>query len=111
MNMRLQFLAVLLLIAAATVVSAAAQEKSDASAAGSRQALVMGNADYPDDDVPLRHPIKDASALAGELRRAGFEVVVGENLSRQAMQAAIAGFKAKIKPGAAALIFFSGHGI
>ena len=111
MNMRLQFLAVLLLIAAATGVSAAAQEKSDASAAGARQALVMGNADYPDDDVPLRHPIKDARALAGELRRAGFEVVVGENLSRQAMQAAIAGFKAKIKPGAAALIFFSGHGI
>src|SRR5262249_2443367 len=89
---------------------AAAQERGD-SAGGSRQALVIGNADYPDDDTPLRHPIKDTRALAEELKRAGFEVVLGENLTKQGMLTAIASFKARIKPGSAALLSFSGHGI
>ena len=106
----LALLLAMFLGAMVTVASAAAQEKSDAASA-SRQALVIGNADYPDDDAPSRHPIKDARALAAELKRAGFEVAIGENLTRQAMQTAIAGFKAKITPGSAALIFFSGHGI
>ena len=109
MNRWLPFLLSLLLGTTGAVLAAAAQERSDAL--GSRPALVIGNADYPDDDAPLRHPIKDARALADELRRARFEVALGENLTKQEMQTAIADFKAKIKPGSAALIFFSGHGI
>src|SRR5262249_33603617 len=44
-------------------------------------------------------------------KRAGFEVVLGENLTKQGMLTAIASFKARIKPGSAALLSFSGHGI
>src|SRR5262252_3911473 len=99
----------LLLGLAAAGSAASAEEVSDAI--GSRHALVIGNADYPDDDVPLTHPVKDARALADELRRSGFEVVLGENLTKQGLQTVVADFKAKITPGSAALLFFSGHGI
>ncbi|HXW29471.1 MAG TPA: caspase family protein, partial [Xanthobacteraceae bacterium] len=76
-----------------------------------RVALVIGNASYPDNGEPLAEPIKDARAMAEALRKSGFEVIVGENLAKQATRAAIANFKAKVKPGSAALIFFSGFGI
>jgi uncharacterized caspase-like protein len=76
-----------------------------------RVALVIGNATYPDDVVALTHPIEDARSIAAELRRFDFDVVTGEDLSRQRLRAAIDSFKAKIKPGSAALLFFSGHAI
>jgi len=50
-------------------------------------------------------------ALAAELRRSGFEVDVGENLTKQAMREAFDRFYGKIKPGSTALLFFSGYGI
>lgn len=73
-------------------------------------ALVIGNANYPDDEAPLTNPVKDARALADELRRRGFDVELGENLSKQSMERSIDRFKAKIAPGATALVFYSGHG-
>jgi uncharacterized caspase-like protein len=73
-------------------------------------ALVIGNGNYPDDEAPLTHPVKDASALADELRRRGFDVELGENLGKQGMERSIERFKAKIVPGATALVFYSGHG-
>lgn len=79
--------------------------------AGPKVALVIGNATYPDDNKPLAEPIKDARAIADELKRDGFDVVVGEDLSKQKMRAAVDEFKVKIKPGTAALLFFSGYGI
>jgi tetratricopeptide (TPR) repeat protein len=78
---------------------------------GNRIALVIGNATYPDDNKPLTQPIKDARALAEELRRSGFEVIVGEDLSKLKLRAALENFRSRIKPGAAALFFFSGYGI
>jgi hypothetical protein len=74
-------------------------------------ALVIGNAAYPDDAKPLAEPIKDARAMADELKRDGFDVFVGADLTKQKMRAAVDGFKVKIKPGAAAVLFFSGYGI
>jgi len=102
---------VLALCLGATVAAALAGTPDGREATGSRQALLIANADYPDDNAPLRQPIQDARALADELRKADFEVAVGENLTKQAMRTAIADFKAKIKRGSAALIFFSGYGI
>ncbi len=59
------------------------------SAQSSRHvALVIGNADYADDATPLRHPLKDARALADELGRRGFDVDVGENLTKSGMERA-----------------------
>lgn len=80
-------------------------------AADIKYALVIGNAKYPDSESPLREPVNDMRAMADELKRAGFEVAVGENLSSEAMRRAINTLYDKIKPGAVAMIFFSGYGI
>jgi uncharacterized caspase-like protein len=83
-----------------------------ASGEGGRPvALVIGNAAYPDAGLPLAQPVNNARALAGALREKGFEVEFGENLTRHAMERAIETFKGMVKPGSAALIFFSGVGI
>ena len=81
------------------------------SAAGDRYALVIGNAKYPDADAPLKEPINDARDVADELKRDGFNVDVGENLTGDGMRRAFDKLYGKIKPGSVALIFFSGFGI
>jgi len=80
-------------------------------AAGDRYALVIGNAKYPDADAPLKEPINDARDVADELKRDGFAVEIGENLSGDAMRRAFERLYGKIRPGSVALIFFSGFGI
>ncbi|MBR0961909.1 caspase family protein [Bradyrhizobium japonicum] len=80
-------------------------------AAGDRFALVIGNAKYPDADAPLKEPINDARDIADELRRDGFSVEVGENLTGDGMRRAFDKLYGKIKPGSVALVFFSGFGI
>jgi uncharacterized caspase-like protein len=74
-------------------------------------ALIIGNASYPDEDAVLRQPVPDAHAVADELRGRGFDVVFGENLTKQGMLDVFARFIAKIEHGATAFVFFSGHGI
>lgn len=80
-------------------------------AAGDRFALVIGNAKYPDADSPLKEPINDARDIADELKRDGFSVEVGENLTGDGMRRAFDKLYGKIKPGSVALIFYSGFGI
>src|SRR5690242_5405489 len=80
-------------------------------AAGDRFALVIGNAKYPDADAPLKEPINDARAVADELKRDGFNVDVGENLTGDGMRRAFDKLYGKLRPGSVALIFFSGFGI
>jgi tetratricopeptide (TPR) repeat protein len=80
-------------------------------ALGGRVALVIGNAAYPDNDQALSQPIKDARAMAEELRRANFEVITGEDVGKQKLASLLASFKAKIHQGSTALVFFSGYGI
>ncbi|WP_339472633.1 caspase family protein, partial [Pseudomonas sp. EL_65y_Pfl1_R83] len=80
-------------------------------AAGDRFALVIGNAKYPDADSPLREPINDARNVADELKRDGFSVEIGENLTGDGMRRAFDKLYSKIKPGSVALVFFSGFGI
>jgi hypothetical protein len=77
----------------------------------SRVALIIGNAEYPEANAPLRHPVKDAQNLAQQLRRSGFAVDLQTNLGKDEMKRAVEAFTAKIKPGAAALVAFSGMGI
>ena len=74
-------------------------------------ALVVGNANYQDADTPLKSPVRDARALGLALRRAGFDVDVAENLTKEELRHALDRFYDKIKPGTVALIFFSGYGI
>src|SRR5689334_11321245 len=80
-------------------------------AAGDRFALVIGNAKYPDADAPLKEPINDARDIAEELKRDGFNVDIGENLTGEQMRRAFERLYGKIKPGTVALLFFSGYGI
>jgi lipoprotein NlpI len=81
------------------------------SAAGDRFALVIGNAKYPDADAPLKEPINDARQMADELKRDGFTVEIGENLTGDNMRRAFDRLYNKLRPGSIALIFFSGFGI
>ena len=80
-------------------------------AAGDRYALVIGNAKYPDAEAPLKEPINDARDVADELKRDGFNVDIGENLTGEQMRRAFERLYGKIKPGSVALIFFSGFGV
>ncbi len=81
------------------------------SAASDRYALVIGNAKYPDAEAPLKEPINDARDVADELKRDGFNVDIGENLTGEQMRRALDRLYGKIKPGSVALVFFSGFGV
>jgi len=82
-----------------------------AASGAERFALVIGNAKYPDAEAPLKEPINDARAVAEELKRDGFNVEVGENLTGDAMRRAFDKLYGRIKPGSVALVFFSGFGV
>jgi caspase domain-containing protein/tetratricopeptide repeat protein len=84
---------------------------SDAADRGDRFALVIGNSKYPDAEAPLKEPINDARDVATELKRNGFNVEIGENLSGDATRRAFDRLYGRIKPGSVSLIFFSGFGI
>jgi len=78
---------------------------------GPRIALLIGNSDYPDADAPLKQAVRDARALADELRRSCYDTAATENLTKEAMQRAIDRLYGKIKPGASVVLFFGGFGI
>src|SRR5215831_8416342 len=65
-------------------------------AAGDRYALVIGNSKYPDADAPLKEPINDARDVADELKRDGFTVDIGENLTVDGMRRAFERLYGKI---------------
>ncbi len=103
MKIRLALLVIFVLSGTPIVPSAAA--------GADRFALVIGNAKYPDAEAPLKEPINDAREVADELKRDGFNVEVGENLTGDAMQRAFERLYGRVKPGSVALIFFSGFGV
>jgi lipoprotein NlpI len=109
MRIRFPLLVTLILsvmVSVATIVpSIAADNRAD------RFALVIGNAKYPDADAPLKEPVNDAREVAEELKRDGFNVEVGENLTGDAMRRAFDRLYGRVKPGSVALIFFSGFGV
>src|SRR6195256_3991826 len=82
-----------------------------AAAGADRFALVIGNAKYPDAEAPLKEPINDARDVANELKRDGFTVDIGENLTGDGMHRAFDKLYGRVKPGSIALIFFSGFGV
>src|SRR3982074_3152310 len=81
------------------------------AAGADRFALVISNAKYPDAEAPRKEPINDARDVAAELKRDGFNVEVGENLTGDAMRRAFDHLYGRIKPGCVALVFFSGFGV
>jgi hypothetical protein len=109
MTMRLPWIVVLAVMFASAGGDASAQQASSVP----RVALIVGNANYPDADSPLKEPLKDARALAEALKQgsAGFDVDVVENLSKEGMRKAFDRFYGKITSGSVALVFFSGYAI
>jgi hypothetical protein len=105
MRIRLALLVILILSVVSVVPSVAADSHAD------RFALVIGNAKYPDAEAPLKEPINDARDVSDELKRDGFTVDLGENLTGDGMRKAFDKLYGRVKPGSTALIFFSGFGV
>jgi uncharacterized caspase-like protein len=76
-----------------------------------RVALVIGNSAYT--AVPaLKNPRRDAEAVAGTLRRIGFQTVkLAVDLNRDGMVNALREFRAEAESADWALVHFAGHGI
>src|SRR5215470_8515316 len=104
MNIRLLIWLCLSVMSAMLISPASAQQAG-------RVALVIGNNNYPDASTPLPSTIRDARALAEELRRSEFDVDLKENVGKADMQRAIDAFTGKIRNGTATLFYFSGYGI
>jgi uncharacterized caspase-like protein len=83
---------------------------ADSALANSRVAFVVGNGAYKHAD-PLPNPTIDAKAMARLLRNAGFEVVEGTDLGREAMTARLREFAVKTQGSEIALFFYAGHGM
>src|SRR5258708_2078861 len=105
MKIHVALLAIMTVAVAPLVPSMATDNRADWFA------LVIGNAKYPDAEAPLKEPINDAREVADELKRDGFSVEVGENLTGEAMRRAFDKLYGRIKPGSVALISFSAFGV
>jgi len=88
-------------------------QESKNTRAGVRVALVIGNGAYQDaESLPkLTNPPHDAEDVAAALRKFGFEVLSGKNLTKDAMEEVIAEFGRKARDAEAALFYFAGHGL
>ena len=74
-----------------------------------RIALVIGNSTYSGNT--LLTPANDAQDVAAKLRTMGFDVIERENLQVKQIYGTLNEFRAKLVPGATALVFYAGHGI
>lgn len=88
------------------------QARADATLnTSARHALVIGNSRYAG-VTPLKNPANDASAIAEQLRPCGFQVVLKQDLTREAMLDAISTYAARIAATkSVGLFYFAGHGV
>jgi hypothetical protein len=83
---------------------------TNAVAGQARSALVIGNSDYKKN--PLKNPVNDATAVAEELQRSGFNVYLYTNVSQRDLKIAIRDFGQVLKDeGGVGLFYFAGHGL
>lgn len=75
-----------------------------------RVALVIGNSRYRS-VAALRNAVNDAKDVEQALKRLSFNVLSGFDLTHQQTLALIQRFRANLRPGDVALVFFAGHGI
>lgn len=93
----------------ATLVSAAEPTRPGPPAQPRRLALVIGNAAYAGQALP--NPLNDARDMAGVLRKAGFEVILRENLGLREMHLALREFGDRLRRETLGLFYFAGHGV
>jgi hypothetical protein len=83
---------------------------ASAASADKRVALVIGNGAYANASQ-LSTPVSDARAMAENLRKAGFEVVPGIDLTREAFNRLLQEFGGKASGADVALVFYAGYAI
>ena len=83
---------------------------ANAAKADRRVAFVVGNGTYKN-VAQLPNPPVDAKAMANVLRKVGFEVVEGTNLTRDKMTERLLEFGKKAQGADVAVFFYAGHGI
>lgn len=76
---------------------------------GRRTALLFGNAQYP--DASLRNPVRDARLLAVTLQDLGFDVVLAENASRDAMYLRVRQWLIASADAQVRAFYYAGHGV
>ena len=81
-----------------------------AAAAPGRWALVIGNDAYAKVE-PLDNAVADAELIAGELKKAGFEVAAINNADRRAMLREVIELARRAEGGGEAVVYFAGHGV
>jgi uncharacterized caspase-like protein len=79
------------------------------AAAGSRVALVIGNANYK--IGALKNPVNDAQAMAGSLRAMGFEVLQRENTSLRDLIESFRQFSVQARNADVRVVYYAGHGL
>jgi uncharacterized caspase-like protein len=94
---------------AAVATLLAATATPSLAAAGSRVALVIGNANYK--VGALKNPANDAKAVATSLRSLGFEVTHRENASLREMLEAFQQFSTQSKSAEVRVVYYAGHGV
>ena len=97
--------ALALLVAAALLLVPPASGQSP-----SKVALVVGNAAY-EHAPPLANPRNDAEDMAALLRRLGFQVTAGLDLTDAAMEDRVRAFSRQARAAKVALFFYAGHGM
>ncbi len=98
---------IMLVCVQAFVQTAAAQSTGTSPR---RVALVVGNAAYKH-TVALANPVNDAHLIAGVLRKTGFDVIVGVDLTYGGFIKTVRAFSNGLRDGDTALFFYAGHGV
>jgi uncharacterized caspase-like protein len=83
---------------------------SGALAADKRVALVIGNSAYQH-TPKLTNPKNDATDLAAALKKHGFQVIDGFDLTKAALERKIEEFAAALNGAGVGLFFYAGHGL
>src|SRR5581483_3058455 len=107
-SMRMSHLMRVFIVLMLICLAAICGPREGVAATSSRVALVIGNAEYPDNDTVMNEVANDTQDVADELKRDGFDVERGLNLSGDAMRQALDRFYARIQQSGVALIFFAG---
>ncbi|MGX5735007.1 SUMF1/EgtB/PvdO family nonheme iron enzyme [Bosea thiooxidans] len=98
-----------LVLAAALQALCAMPASAQQAMPPARVALVVANGAYPQAGIP--GAIQDGRVVAATLREGGFDVVLVEDAGRTELRQAIATFAGKLKRGAEAVVFYTGHAL
>jgi hypothetical protein len=75
-----------------------------------REALVIGNSNYP--NAPLLNPVNDAEAMGRSLKELGFKVAILKNASKQEIETEVKNLARRIKDTQGlSFVYFAGHGV